>query len=320
MPSKKNIHSPAKSGLHPRSRHRDRYDFEALIASCPKLAPFVVTNKYHDASIDFFNPLGVKMLNKSLLLHYYNIVNWDIPENYLCPPIPGRADYIHYMADLLGTSNNGKIPRGAGITCMDIGVGSSCIYPIIGVSEYGWSFIGTETDPVSIRSAEKIIRSNPKLSGNIEIRLQRNPEDIFAGVLQHDEYIDLVVCNPPFHGSAEEALAGTMRKLKNLKRQRASKPILNFGGQSGELWREGGVRKFLGDMIRQSKQFDTSCLWFSSLISKQSYIDGVIDVLKKSGAKDIKTISMIHGNKTSQIIAWTFLDKKQQSAWRMRFE
>jgi 23S rRNA (adenine1618-N6)-methyltransferase len=34
--------------------------------------------------------------------------------NYLCPPIPGRADYIHYIADLLA-SNNGIIPKGHGI-------------------------------------------------------------------------------------------------------------------------------------------------------------------------------------------------------------
>jgi 23S rRNA (adenine1618-N6)-methyltransferase len=33
---------------------------------------------------------------------------------YLCP-IPGRADYIHYIADLLAESNNGIIPKGHGI-------------------------------------------------------------------------------------------------------------------------------------------------------------------------------------------------------------
>ncbi|RLD19321.1 MAG: 23S rRNA (adenine(1618)-N(6))-methyltransferase RlmF [Bacteroidetes bacterium] len=308
-----------KTKLHPRSKHRDRYDFKALIESCPELAPFVVMNSYDDGSIDFFNPAAVKMLNKALLMHYYRIVEWDLPENYLCPPIPGRADYIHYMADLLKGSNRGKIPRGPQIKCMDIGVGSSCIYPIIGVKEYGWSFIGTDIDPVSVASAERIIASNPMLAGKVEIRLQRNAQDVFAGVLKHDEYIDLVVCNPPFHSSAEEARASTMRKLKNLKRQKVSKPTLNFGGQSGELWREGGVEKFLGDMIRQSKQFSTSCFWFSSLVSKQSYLKGVLDVLKKANAVDVRTIAMGQGNKTSQIVAWTFLDKKQQRGWVTRF-
>lgn len=308
-----------KTKLHPRSKHRERYDFKALIQSCPDLGPFVKMNAYNDASIDFFDPLAVKMLNKALLMHHYQIVEWEIPEYYLCPPIPGRADYIHYMADLLKGFNNGKIPRGAQIKCMDIGVGSSCIYPIIGVKEYGWSFIGTDIDPVSVASAETIIASNPILTGKVEIRLQRNSNDIFAGVLKHDEYIDLVVCNPPFHGSAEEAQAGTLRKLRNLKRQKVSKPTLNFGGQSGELWREGGVKKFLGDMIRQSKQFSTSCFWFSSLVSKQSYLEEVLDHVKKANAIDVRTIAMGQGNKTSQIVAWTFLDKKQQRGWVTRF-
>jgi 23S rRNA (adenine1618-N6)-methyltransferase len=50
----------------------------------------------------------VKALNKSFL-SYYNII-WDIPEFYLCY-IPGRADYIHYVADLLASTNNGIIQR-----------------------------------------------------------------------------------------------------------------------------------------------------------------------------------------------------------------
>jgi 23S rRNA (adenine1618-N6)-methyltransferase len=45
-----------------------------------------------------------------LLISYYDIQKWDIP-HYLCPPIPGRADYIHYIADLLAESNNGIIPK-----------------------------------------------------------------------------------------------------------------------------------------------------------------------------------------------------------------
>src|SRR5690606_24715537 len=116
-------------------------------------------------SIDFFNPQAVKALNKALLFYYYDIVYWDIPENYLCPPIPGRADYIHYIADLLADNNKGIVPTGSEIKCLDIGVGANCIYPIIGVKEYGWSFIGADIDALAIKSAKKIIASNPSLQG-----------------------------------------------------------------------------------------------------------------------------------------------------------
>ena len=179
LPAKKE-HPKEKTELHSRNRHRERYDFKQLIESCPELAPFVLLNSYNDESIDFFDPEAVKMLNKALLKHYYCISHWDIPKNYLCPPIPGRADYIHHIADVLGSSNKGKIPTGSQIKCLDIGVGANCIYPIIGNKEYGWSFVGSEIDTVAIESANRIIEGNPLLKGKIEIRLQRNPQDIFC--------------------------------------------------------------------------------------------------------------------------------------------
>jgi 23S rRNA (adenine1618-N6)-methyltransferase len=39
------------------------------------------------------------------------------------PPIPGRADYIHQIADLLATCNKKVVPTGADIRILDIGVG-----------------------------------------------------------------------------------------------------------------------------------------------------------------------------------------------------
>jgi len=315
MLHKKKEHPKEKVKLHPRNRHRERYDFKPLIDSCPDLARFVKLNIYNDESIDFFNPDAVKMLNKALLKHYYDIDNWNIPQNYLCPPIPGRADYIHHIADLLGSSNNGNIPTGQRIKCLDIGVGANCVYPIIGNKEYGWSFIGADIDPISIESASRIVESNPFLKGKIELRLQLNPKDIFYGIIQKDELIDLSICNPPFHASLAEAQSGTLRKLSNLNQKRITKPILNFGGQNSELWCEGGEEKFVRDMIIQSRQFSASCFWFSTLISKQSNLKRVYEDLKKAEAVAVKTIPMGQGNKVGRIVAWTFLTQEQQKRW-----
>ena len=302
-----------KTKLHPRNKHRDRYDFTALIATCPKLASFVKLNTYKDLSIDFFDPQAVKMLNKALLKHFYHIENWDIPANYLCPPIPGRADYLHHIADLLAQSYEGKIPTH--IKCLDIGMGANCIYPIIGNKEYGWSFIGTDIDPVSIQSAKKIIQLNPSLAGKIEVRLQTNPKDIFTGIIQQDELIDLSICNPPFHASLAEAQAGTQRKLTHLTAKKINKPILNFGGQSNELWCEGGEKAFVKKMILQSKIFANSCFWFSSLVAKQINLPSIYAELKKANAFAVKTLPMGQGNKISRVVAWTFLNLDQQKNW-----
>ena len=315
MHPEKKEHPKEKIKLHPRNKHRERYDFKRLIESCAELAPFVKMNIYKDESIDFFDPEAVKMPNKALLKRYYGIDHWDIPAGYLCPPIPGRADYIHHVADLLGTNNNGKIPRGEKLKVLDIGVGANCVYPIIGNEEYGWSFIGSDIDPVSIASAKKIIESNLTLKGKIELRLQKDPKDIFQNILHKGELIDLVICNPPFHASLAEARSGTLRKLNNLKREKTRKVSLNFGGQHNELWCAGGEERFVRNIILQSKEFSGSCFWFSTLIAKSANLKSVYEALNKVQAAEVKTLPMGQGNKTSRIVAWTFLSPEEKNKW-----
>lgn len=317
LPAKKE-HPKEKDKLHPRNKHRERYDFKQLISSCADLKPFVALNKYGDESIDFFNSQSVKALNKALLIHFYGIQYWDIPDGYLCPPIPGRADYIHHIADVLGKLNGGKIPEGPTMKVLDIGVGANCIYPIIGTKEYGWSFVGSEIDSIAADSANSIINKNEGLSGVIDIRLQKNTKEIFNGIITANEHFDLTLCNPPFHASLAEAKSGTLRKLKNLKQKKVSTPVLNFGGQTTELWCDGGESQFVSNMIQESEKFTHQCLWFSTLISKESNLKHVYFELIKVKATEVKTIEMGQGNKISRIVAWTFLTKQEQKDWNKR--
>jgi 23S rRNA (adenine1618-N6)-methyltransferase len=304
-----------KTQLHPRNKHRERYDFQRLMDNCAGLKPFVQLTNYGSESIDFFNPEAVKMLNKALLKVYYGVDNWDIPTGYLCPPIPSRADYVHYIADLLATKNGGKIPFGQHIQCLDIGVGANCIYPIIGQKEYGWTFIGTDIDARSIESANKIIDLNPTLKGTIELRLQTDSRDIINGILKKNERVDVSICNPPFHASSAENQAGTQRKISNLTQKRNSKLVLNFGGQNNELWCAGGEIQFVKTLIFQSKQYPDSCFFYSTLVSKETNLKSIYATLKQVEATEIETLNMQQGNKKSRIVAWSFLDKKAQKEW-----
>jgi len=305
-----------KTRLHSRNKNRERYDLRALINTTPELANFIKPNKLGADSIDFANPKAVKLLNKALLNHYYGIKNWDFPDENLCPPIPGRADYLHHIADLLGDNNGGTIPKGEAITCLDIGVGASCIYPIIGVTEYNWNFIGSEIDPKSIGSAEQIINTNPSLKGKIECRLQKDPIDLFQGIISEEDKIDLSICNPPFHASAEEAQKGSRRKVKNLSGKKVKTAPLNFAGINNELICEGGEHQFIHRMLEESKDFAGNIYWFSTLVSKQSNLKGIYKSLEKLEAIQVKTIPMGTGNKSSRIVAWTYLTQKEQASWR----
>jgi len=302
-----------KQKLHPRNRHNSDYDFEALCASYPSLSPFVRPNPYGNLSIDFANSDAVKALNGAILKAQYQLEYWDIPNGFLCPPIPGRVDYIHYLADLLKATNNNKIPRK--VNGLDIGTGASCIYPILGQRSYNWQFIASDVDPKSLASSQTILDNNQGLSDAINLRLQHDSNNIFDGVINQDDYFEITMCNPPFHQSLSDAHQGATRKRNNLGTNNNGQDKLNFGGQKAELWCPGGEVAFIKTMIRESKKYRAQVLWFSSLVSKKDNLSPLKKSLKKAGALEIKVINMAQGQKISRFIAWTFLDKDAQQAW-----
>ncbi len=292
------IRRSAKEQLHPRNRFRNGYDFPRLIAGSPQLAALVGPNPYGDPSIDYANPAAVKALNQALLKDAYGIENWDVPPGYLCPPIPGRSDYLHHLADLPGI---GEKP----VRLLDIGMGANCIYPLIGAREYGWRFVGTEIDPKALQWAQQLVAANPAVSNLVECRLQRSPLAIFSGVTKAGETFDLSMCNPPFHASAAAAAEGTRRKQRNLG-ARKSAPVLNFGGQAGELWCDGGEVGFVRRMIAESAERPGLCRWFTTLVSQAAHLPPLFHSLENVNALDVQTLEMAHGQKKSRILAWTF--------------
>ena len=247
-------------------------------------------------------------MNKALLAHYYDIANWQIPEGYLCPPIPGRADYIHYIADLLTSAKHPEAPTGRNIQVLDIGTGANCIYPIIGSQTYGWKFVATDIDPVAVKVAEVIVQSNPGLRKLINLRLQADPDAIFKGIIKPSDRFELTMCNPPFHASLAEAKAANRRKRNNLNQgqgARGDKP-LNFGGQNAELWCAGGEIGFLTRMAKESVDYSRQVDYFTSLVSKRENVSPIKKLLSRLGAKKIDVINMSQGQKMSRLLAWRF--------------
>jgi len=292
------VRPSVKAQLHPRNRFRRGYDFARLVAAHPLLARFVSANAYGDASIDYADPAAVKALNQALLKDAYGIATWDVPSGYLCPPIPGRSDYLHYLADLPGLGRDVRV--------LDIGMGANCIYPLVGAAEYGWRFVGSEIDPVAWQWAQTVVAANPALAKLIECRLQPSPMACFDGVVKPGETFDLSMCNPPFHASAEAAAEGTRRKHRNLGHRRSSAPVLNFGGQAGELWCEGGELGFIQRMIAESAGRPGLCRWFTTLVSKSAHLPALDRALEAAGVRDLQTVDMAQGQKKSRILAWTF--------------
>lgn len=303
-----------KSSLHPRNLHRNSYDFEELISVVPELKHYVFKNDYDTLTINFSIPKAVRLLNKSLLLKYYNVKNWDIPENNLCPPIPGRADYVHYLADLLA-EENGNIPTGNSVKGLDVGTGANLVYPLIANHSYGWEMLGTDINQDSLDNAQKILERNSDLKENIQLKFQPKSELIFKNIISKEDKFTFSMCNPPFHDSEESALQGNRRKNNNLRKSKTQKINLNFSGQQSELWCEGGEMAFIKKMINESVQFKSQVLWFTTLVSKKDNLHQLTTLLKNLKVPEFKTINMAQGQKISRILAWTFVPKESRKSW-----
>jgi 23S rRNA (adenine1618-N6)-methyltransferase len=298
--------SQSKGNLHPKNKHKNGYNFKELCEVYSDLQEFVFVNKYDTETIDFANPKAVKAINTALLFKHYNLKFWDFPDDNLCPPIPGRVDYIHHLNDLFISSGITK-----NVSVMDIGIGANCIYPLLGNAEYNWSFVGTDIDKKSLDRAEKIIKKND-LSDVIKLKQQKDSTHIFTDILTVDDKFSGTICNPPFYGSQEEAMMENSRKLEGLGKETKAR---NFSGKQQELWYKGGEKAFIHTYLYESSKFKTNCFWYTTLVSKKENVQSMYDSLNKLGATEIKTIPMSQGNKVTRFIAWTFLTKDEQKGW-----
>ncbi|KMQ67418.1 23S rRNA methyltransferase [Chryseobacterium sp. FH2] len=303
-----------KLSLHTRNLHRNPYDFEQLISCVPELKQYVFINAYQTVTINFSLPKAVKLLNKALLQHFYHVKNWDIPDANLCPPIPGRADYVHYIADLLAEQQS-EIPVGKFVEGLDIGTGANLVYPLIAHKSYGWKMLGTDVNEDSLKNAQQILHHNPELSSVIQLKKQPDSHHIFKNIVDVKDRFMFSMCNPPFHDSEESAIKGNLRKTKNINKSKIQKPLLNFGGQQSELWCEGGELAFISKMIEESILYSSQVLWFTCLVSKKDNLYQLALLLKKIKAVDFKTIEMAQGQKISRILAWTFISEQDRRDW-----
>lgn len=294
-----------KNNLHPRNLHQGRYDLPELSSSLPELTKYVHKNKHDIVTVDFSNPAAVFYLNKALLAHHYSLKFWEIPKGYLCPPVPGRSDYLHYLTDLLAEDNSGEIPKGPQVRGLDIGTGASAIYPMLGHRLFGWSFLATETDEVALKAAIYNVKSNQEALKGITVIQQTDRSKIFTGIIKGKDRFDFTICNPPFHTSADEAVQATKRKLRNLRiKKKDGSKTRNFGGRAHELWTEGGELKFIQSMILESRNFKENCNWFTSLVSKKANLPILEKVLAQVSVKKQRVLQMGQGQKQSRILCW----------------
>ncbi|CDR97394.1 Ribosomal RNA large subunit methyltransferase F [Babesia bigemina] len=372
-----------RSCMHHRSRHTNRDDFIALSRVFPVLKQHLVANSKWKSSMskhlmyhyDFSHPDAVYHLSRAILKITYGL-NFYLPcgcrngacdpflrvesgeddcdtylddsecidvQRYLAPCIPGRANYVHYAADLLHVSHNlpdpppegtdppfpdssnisfEDIPRGQGVKVLDVGTGANCIYPLLGCSEYGWSFIASETNLEALTLAKHNLRLNG-MTGIVDLRHQKEPLRMFTGALQPNEFVHLTMCNPPFHASLDQtnmnprvSTCGTTSELTfqhgdvttfsidgvdlhNLQKVRFGVTgQVNYTFSSDPA--EQGELAFVEIMLVESRFFVHNVLWFTSLVARLS-------TLKRIKSHIHADMRLYHASSSKQV---AFLDAR----------
>ncbi|MEN8765703.1 MAG: 23S rRNA (adenine(1618)-N(6))-methyltransferase RlmF [Wenyingzhuangia sp.] len=281
--------------MHKKNPFQESYQFDQLSKAYPSLKKHVFTNKYGNKTIRFEDKEAVKALNKAILLLHYRLRYWEIPENNLCPPIPGRLDYLLHIDELLANKKN--------IHLLDIGTGANLIYPILGRCHFNWNCKASEVNLESLQNAKQIIRKN-KCLHDIELRPQKFKNNILVNIINPNDRFDVVVCNPPFFKNATDAAKKNERKVRNLNLN--TKNTLNFGGTSNELWYKGGEEAFIKKMIVESVQFKKQVNWFTCLVSQKENLKNIKRAINKIQPTEVKIIEMEQGNKKSRCVAWRY--------------
>jgi hypothetical protein len=158
------------SKMHPRNKYcMNPPNFKQLAALYPDFGRYVNARKDGGAPsgcIDWRDPNATLALTKTLLRHDFDL-DWELPEGFLCPPIPQRANYIHWIEDLLAGPlqcaishpRELRIPQNA--VGVDIGVGASCIFPLLALRLHPtWSFIASDINHDAIKAAQANIDRN----------------------------------------------------------------------------------------------------------------------------------------------------------------
>ncbi|KAI9247486.1 hypothetical protein BDA99DRAFT_526016 [Phascolomyces articulosus] len=280
---------------------QERPHFGELAQQYPALRPFVYTDRSDRPHIDFKDPKAVRTLTWCLLKRDFDL-DVKLRDDRLCPPVPNRLDYIIWIENILHeTLSSDQFQNARGI---DIGVGASCIYPLLGcVRHKDWKFDGTEINETSVRCARGNVDKN-KLNDRITVRYNDNPERIF--LLDKGESYTFCMCNPPFYASPDE-LEESLQNKQDL-------PFSVCTGTQNEMITDGGEYGFIERIMNESLIYKDRIQWYTSLIGLKKSVRPLVNQLKSFGITNYVVTEFIQGRTKRWAIAWSFGSKRVNKA------
>jgi len=287
--------------MHPRNPYKIPPNFKDLALQYPEFSKHV----NEAGKVDFRDLQALRCLTTTLLKRDFNL-DVEIPVNHLIPTLPLRLNYLLWLEDLLAVRKIGQ-QNVAVINGIDIGTGSSCIYPLLGCSRnQNWTFVATESNEVSVEWAQKNVLKN-KLEERVKIVHVRDT-DILQGVIKDlSETFDFCMCNPPFF-SIDEMGVGNVESPKEDPGGSRPPPIGLNSPKESERQAEGGEVQFIKQMIKDSLELRETVKIYSTMFGKKSSFSEVKKILYETEEiQHIAKTQFCQGKTTRWGIAWTFI-------------
>ncbi|XP_057493566.1 uncharacterized protein LOC130779054 [Actinidia eriantha] len=345
-PKKKRKGAVDRPTIHPRNKYSDKPpDFGLLASLYPSFEPFVFYSRDGRPRIDWTDFNATRELTRVLLLHDHGL-HWWIPDGQLCPTVPNRSNYIHWIEDLLSSdiiTNSNSDGDGEVIRGFDIGTGANCIYPLLGASLLGWSFVGSDVTDVALEWAARNVKSNPHICDLIEIRKVDsgektsygeetcNGQSIDMGSSTQVHETEAVKAEPApssslklhsdvnksYHGPP--VLLGVVRDGEKFDfcmcnppffetiEEAGLNPKTSCGGTPEEMVCPGGEEAFISRIIQDSVQLKQSFRWYTSMVGRKSNLKVLVSKLREVGVTIVKTTEFVQGQTCRWGLAWSFM-------------
>ena len=270
-------------------------DFEGLSERHPDILKKEYLIECGDGvTLDFGDQKVSIALTRAILRDAFEI-EMEIPRDRLCPPVPNRVNYIEWLHEILNIKlvdpKTGKVrdvpKRFRGL---DVGIGASCIYPLLGHRMYGWNFVGTDIDRKSFDYAMRNVKRNG-FEKHIDLKLVKPDDDLIPATAVNT--LDFCMCNPPFFENEDEVSPHPSRTC--------------FAGANNEMITRGGEKEFVSRMIENSKKHGTKLRWYTSMLGKKSSIKALIRKLRtENRVKEIVSSAFVQGQTRRWGLAWSF--------------
>ena len=283
--------------IHERNPYKVPPDFKELAVECPEFRSVLKTELNGKLSLDWKDRDAVRVLTLTLLKRDFGL-DVRIPPGNLVPTLPLRFNYLLWLEDLMAANEGSNLH--SDFNCsepfgLDVGVGASCVYPLLAAKHFKWHVLGSDVDPESLASArENVARNN--LEERVELFHQDPEGPVFEEAISRSpsKKLAFTLCNPPFYEGSQTS---------PVRAPRHEKPA----GKVNEMTTPGGEVALVERMIQESLKLKNSVLFFTCMVGHKGSLKEIKKVFHSLFTNvHFSTTEFCQGRTMRWGVAWSF--------------